>query len=219
LLQEIAAAFPCRIVIGMASALETPCNDLMVVYVKSDYYHTWTTHDSEFCKTRTRKSPPFRLYIQMTDQEKIRIFRTISGEYSRLSQFLRPRLNRLEDAEDLLQDILLQALENLNVLNGLDNLVELDAPDKDGWSLRDVLAETTIDQDDEEQRDKQITALLQAIEELPEAQRFVLLQNEVEGVAFRELAQETGESINTLMARKRYALNSLRKKLRPWDGE
>jgi len=178
----------------------------------------------------------------MTDQEKNRIFKLIADEYSRLSHFLRSRLNRLEDAEDLLQDILLQALENLNVLNGLDNLaawlytvarnrvidvyrrkkqhlVELDAPDKDGWSLRDVLAETTIDQDDEEQRDKQITALLQAIEELPEAQRFVLLQNEVEGVAFRELAQETGESINTLMARKRYALNSLRKKLRPWDGE
>ncbi|SPJ17331.1 DNA-directed RNA polymerase specialized sigma subunit, sigma24 (fragment) [Burkholderiales bacterium] len=53
-----------------------------------------------------------------------------------------------------------------------------------------------------------------ALEELPAAQRDVFLAHELEGRSFRELAQETGLSINTLLARKRYAVLHLRRRLR-----
>jgi RNA polymerase sigma factor (sigma-70 family) len=53
-----------------------------------------------------------------------------------------------------------------------------------------------------------------AVEELPEEQREVFVAHEREGRSFRELAAETGVSINTLLARKRYAVLRLRERLR-----
>ncbi|MCI0752084.1 MAG: RNA polymerase subunit sigma-24, partial [Flammeovirgaceae bacterium] len=52
-----------------------------------------------------------------------------------------------------------------------------------------------------------------ALDELPSEQRQVFIQNELEEKGFREIAEETGISINTLLSRKRYAVLELRQKL------
>ena len=52
-----------------------------------------------------------------------------------------------------------------------------------------------------------------AIDELPEDQRDVFVAHEIEGRSFKELAAETGESLNTLLSRKRYAVLKLRERL------
>ena len=52
-----------------------------------------------------------------------------------------------------------------------------------------------------------------AMEELPENQRWVFFQHEIEGRSFKELAQETGLTVNTLISRKRYAVLHLRERL------
>jgi RNA polymerase sigma factor (sigma-70 family) len=57
-----------------------------------------------------------------------------------------------------------------------------------------------------------------ALAELPPEQRTVFVAQELEGIGFRELAQRSGVSINTLLARKRYAVRFLRARLRRvWD--
>src|SRR5262249_58423090 len=57
-----------------------------------------------------------------------------------------------------------------------------------------------------------------ALAELPPEQREVFIAQELEGVSFRELAQRSGVSINTLLSRKRYAVRFLRARLRTvWD--
>jgi len=57
-----------------------------------------------------------------------------------------------------------------------------------------------------------------ALAELPAEQREVFIAQELEGVSFRELAQRSGVSINTLLSRKRYAVRFLRERLRAaWD--
>ncbi len=57
-----------------------------------------------------------------------------------------------------------------------------------------------------------------ALEELPAEQREAFVAHEIEGLSFKELAARTGVGINTLLARKRYALQHLRKRLREsWD--
>jgi len=57
-----------------------------------------------------------------------------------------------------------------------------------------------------------------ALAELPPEQREVFIAQELEGVSFRELAQRSGVSINTLLSRKRYAVRYLRERLRvAWD--
>jgi RNA polymerase sigma factor (sigma-70 family) len=53
-----------------------------------------------------------------------------------------------------------------------------------------------------------------ALDELPEEQRAVFLAHEFDGRSFKEMAAETGISVNTLLARKRYAVLHLRERLR-----
>jgi len=53
-----------------------------------------------------------------------------------------------------------------------------------------------------------------ALDELPEEQREVFVAHEFEGRSFRELAAETGLSVNTLLSRKHYAALHLRRRLR-----
>jgi RNA polymerase sigma factor (sigma-70 family) len=52
-----------------------------------------------------------------------------------------------------------------------------------------------------------------AIEELPAEQRAVFVAHELEGRSFKEMAAETGVSVNTLLSRKRYAVRHLRERL------
>jgi DNA-directed RNA polymerase specialized sigma24 family protein len=52
------------------------------------------------------------------------------------------------------------------------------------------------------------------LKELPPEQRNVFIKNEFEGISFREMSEETGVNINTLLARKRYAVLHLRRKLK-----
>ena len=59
-----------------------------------------------------------------------------------------------------------------------------------------------------------LEALDEALDELPENQREVFVAHELMGRSFKELAEETGVSVNTLLSRKRYAVLQLRERLR-----
>ena len=56
-------------------------------------------------------------------------------------------------------------------------------------------------------------ALIEALEELPKEQRDAFIQQAIEGKTFREISEETGTPLNTLIARKRYAVQFLRERL------
>jgi len=49
-----------------------------------------------------------------------------------------------------------------------------------------------------------------ALGELPDEQREVFVAHELEGRSFKEMAAESGVNVNTLLARKRYAVLHLR---------
>jgi len=52
-----------------------------------------------------------------------------------------------------------------------------------------------------------------ALDELPDEQREVFVGHELEGRTFKEMADATGVSVNTLLSRKRYAVLHLRELL------
>jgi RNA polymerase sigma factor (sigma-70 family) len=58
-----------------------------------------------------------------------------------------------------------------------------------------------------------------AVEELPNEQRKVFVAHELEGRSFKEIAAETGVSVNTLLSRKRYAVQQLRERLQSIHDE
>jgi RNA polymerase sigma factor (sigma-70 family) len=159
-----------------------------------------------------------------------------ASQKSRLLGYVRSRIGSREDAEDLLQEVFVQALQSLNVFDGIDNmaawLFTLTRNKVVDWYRKkrpDSLSLTGMDDQldletwledeidpawDEEQRQAVGEAILAAIDELPEKQKWVFVQQVIEGKTFQQLADEAGESINTLLARKRYAVRALREALK-----
>ena len=64
-----------------------------------------------------------------------------------------------------------------------------------------------------------LDAVDEALEEMPESQREVFVAHELMGRSFKELSDETGVSVNTLLSRKRYAVLFLRERLRELDED
>jgi RNA polymerase sigma factor (sigma-70 family) len=80
-------------------------------------------------------------------------------------------------------------------------------------SLQDILPDLGNTPDAILLREAIWDEIMEALEELPVEQREIFVQNEIEERSFRELSEETGVSINTLLSRKRYAILALRKRL------
>ena len=144
----------------------------------------------------------------------------------------------LETAEDILQDAFFKAVAKADALSPIDDIAawifasmrnrladlfrregtrrragEVEPP---GELLEEVIAEAGYDPQDELVRNEALAALEVAMEALPPAQKMVLRAQALEGRTFRELAEATGESIDTLMARKRYAIRKLAAALEYW---
>lgn len=172
----------------------------------------------------------------MVNEQVHRVEISFQAEYRGLFAFIRSRIRSLEESEDLMQEVYFQALSSLNVLEAVDNLtgwlytvaknkiidwyrkkrlptVSIDESLANGFSFKDFLADEIPDDLDDETRELVSQSIIDAIDELPEKQRYVFIQPVVEGKTFQELANETGESINTLLARKRYAVQFLKNKL------
>jgi RNA polymerase sigma factor (sigma-70 family) len=143
-----------------------------------------------------------------------------------------------ETAEDILQDAFVRALANADALSPVEDLAawifsvmrnrlidlwrgrsarrRAGATDLSEHVLEEVAAGAGLDPQDQYLRNEMHAALEVAIEALPAEQREVIRAQALGGVAFKELAQATGVSIDTLMARKRYAIRKLAAALEYW---
>jgi RNA polymerase sigma factor (sigma-70 family) len=156
--------------------------------------------------------------------------------------FIRQRVRSQEEAEDILQDVFTNVLAaSANVQKPIENIaswVFTAVRNRIIDSYRKKRAETFSDMQTPGQAEdgvdsfenflgdsvntpetdlvrKTIWESVQAgLAELPDEQRDVFVKNEFEGVSFREMSEETGVNINTLLARKRYAVLHLRKRLK-----
>jgi RNA polymerase sigma factor (sigma-70 family) len=95
------------------------------------------------------------------------------------------------------------------------NTDALDASDADAHWLEDVLPSPEDGPEALYARKVLLQHISAALAELPEEQRAVFIAHEIEGRSFEAMAQEQGLSTNTLLARKRYAVLALRKRLAP----
>ena len=174
----------------------------------------------------------------------VRISEIVDREQSRLMRFIRRRVPDAWDAEDIFQDVFAELVEANRLLMPIDHvtawlfqvarnritdlfrrkrpehLSDLAASDDDEeLRLDDWLPSPDAGPEAAYARKVLLAELRSAIEALPEEQRDVLVAHEFEGRSFKELAAGTGISINTLLARKRYAVQHLRQRLRPIYGE
>jgi RNA polymerase sigma factor (sigma-70 family) len=167
---------------------------------------------------------------RMTDEQDRRISEVVQRERSRLRNFIRRRVPDPRDAEDVLQAVFYELVEANRLLMPIEHLtgwlfrvarnriVDLfrerrpENPN-DAAELDDLLPSPDAGPAALYARRLLVQELESAIEELPPAQRAVFVAHELEGRSFKEMAAETGVSVNTLLSRKRYAVRRLRERL------
>ncbi|OGU15484.1 MAG: hypothetical protein A2X61_16375 [Ignavibacteria bacterium GWB2_35_12] len=156
--------------------------------------------------------------------------------------FIRQRVRSQEEAEDILQDVFTNVLAaSRNVQKPIENIaswVFTAVRNRIIDSYRKKRAETFSDMQTPSQAEDGIDtfesflgdytttpevdllrktiweSVQDGLSELPDEQREVFVKNEFEGISFREMSEDTGVNINTLLARKRYAVLHLRKRLK-----
>jgi RNA polymerase sigma factor (sigma-70 family) len=165
------------------------------------------------------------------------IIQTIKDYGARLFGFIRNRVGTDEDAEDILQDVWYQLssqakLEDIESISGwLYRVARNKITDtyrrkksqwqeeafsygeEDEWRLPAFLISESYDAETELVRKLFRDALLNALQELPREQRNVFVWNELEEMTLQEIADRENENIKTIISRKRYAVQHLRRRL------
>jgi RNA polymerase sigma factor (sigma-70 family) len=175
----------------------------------------------------------------MAAEDDRRITDVISREQSRLRNFVRRRVGDPRDVEDILQEVFFELVEaNRRLMpidhvtgwlfqvarNRMTDLFRRRRPDRlsdavvvadDGEVMRiaDLLPSAEAGPDAELVRRRLVAEIECALSELPDDQRSVFIAHELEGRSFKSMSAATGVNVNTLLARKRYAVLHLRKRL------
>ena len=182
--------------------------------------------------------------LTMIEQDR-QIATVVLEQGSRLRNFIRRRVPDDADVEDLLQEVFAELVEATRLLKPIDYVTgwlfrvarnritdffrkkrpetfsAMAGKDDEGLALDidDLLPSPDAGPDALYLRNMLLDELQQAFAELPVEQREVFIAHEIEGRSFKELSAESGVNLNTLLARKRYAVLHLRERLQSVHDE
>jgi RNA polymerase sigma factor (sigma-70 family) len=177
--------------------------------------------------------------VEQRSEQNRRLSDVIQQEYRRLFQFIRKRVDDEGDAEDILQDVFYELIESYRLVQPIEQVgawlyrvarnriidrfrkqrpaagYEIRAGTaEDELLLEDLLPSRDAGPEAAYARGVLLDEIEAAIDDLPAEQRSVFVAHELEGRSFKEIAQETGLNVNTLLSRKRYAVLYLRQRLK-----
>jgi RNA polymerase sigma factor (sigma-70 family) len=175
--------------------------------------------------------------IPMAAERNKNITNTIKAISNRLFGFIKQRVGSNEDAEDILQDVFYQFAGNTEPIEQAtawlykvarnkitdsyrkkklplaDDILSNGETEDDSFNWKEIMFSDATTPETEYLRNIFWEELKAALDELPPEQREVFIQNEVDGIAFKDIAAAGGESVATLISRKRYAVLHLRNRL------
>src|SRR6202142_2985146 len=177
---------------------------------------------------------------QLTAQQDQWIAQAMERDEPRLRNYIRKHVVDMEAAEDILQEVFVELIEAYRLLKPIEQVSgwlfrvaknriidrfrgrRLESLSQDRYgedddvavSLEDLLPSPDSGPEAAYARSVLLDEVDEALREMPEEQRSVFIAHEWEGYRFKELAAETGVSVNTLLSRKRYAVLHLRRRLR-----
>jgi RNA polymerase sigma factor (sigma-70 family) len=177
---------------------------------------------------------------EVAKEQDLRISETVLREQARLRNFIRRRVPDREDAEDILQDVFSELVQAYRLMEPIEHagawlyrvarnritdvfrkkkperLLNDSVATEEGelLKLEDLLPSSEAGPEEAYLRVVLLKELEDSLDELPPDQREVFIAHEIEGRSFKELAAETGLSVNTLLSRKHYAVVNLRRRLR-----
>ena len=171
------------------------------------------------------------------------IAEAVKRDESRLRSFIRKRVQDFGDADDVLQDVFYELTQAYRLTKPVEevtawlyrvarnritdlfrrrraiSLSDVAAGDEETRTLEDLLPSPDAGPDAIYARAVLADALEDALEDLPEEQREVFIAHELMGRSFKEMSEETGVSVNTLLSRKRYAVLHLRERLQEMNED
>ncbi|WP_111308632.1 RNA polymerase sigma factor [Confluentibacter sediminis] len=174
----------------------------------------------------------------MSKKEKEHIIsHTVSKYGEKLMTFIKPKVRSSEDAEDILQEVWFQ----LSNLTNISDIVNISSwlfsvtrnkitdnyrkkktknledysfeDDSETFIIKDILLIDSASPELKLFQDDIWQALLNALDELPEKQRKVYVENEFNNKTLQQIADDEGENVKTIISRKTYAIRHLRLKL------
>jgi RNA polymerase sigma factor (sigma-70 family) len=173
-------------------------------------------------------------------QQDQRISDAVRRDYPGLRAFIRKRVADQSDAEDILQDVFYELVEAYRMMKPVEQVTawlfrvarnritdlfrrrtrEARAAEPAKFNaegeellLDELLPSPDAGPDAAYARGVLVEALDDALEDLPAEQRDVFVAHELMGYSFKDLAEQSGVSVNTLLSRKRYAVLHLRERL------
>jgi RNA polymerase sigma factor (sigma-70 family) len=172
------------------------------------------------------------------------IAEAIERDEPKLRSFIRRRVLDSADAEDVLQDVFYELIQAYRMMKPAEQVTAwlyrvarnrivdlfrrrkatslqepISSEDSDAPTLEDLLPSPDAGPEAVYARELLFDAVDEALEELPERQREVFIAHEFEGKSFKEMSEETGVSVNTLLSQKRYAVLHLRERLQEIQKE
>jgi RNA polymerase sigma factor (sigma-70 family) len=177
---------------------------------------------------------------QVTAEQDQWIAQAIDRDQSRLRSYIRKQVADFATAEDILQEVFVELVEAYRLLKPIEQvsawlfrvaknrivdrfrgrrLESLSEPkygedDEAAVSLEDLLPSPDQGPEAAYARSVLLDEIDEALREMPPEQRAIFIAHEWEGASFKEMAEETGVSVNTLLSRKRYAVLHLRRRLK-----
>ncbi len=180
--------------------------------------------------------PPEPFTMSKKEKEHI-ISHTVSKYGEKLMTFIKPKVRSSEDAEDILQEVWFQ----LSNLTNISDIVNISSwlfsvtrnkitdnyrkkktknledysfeDDSETFIIKDILLIDSASPELKLFQDDIWQALLNALDELPEKQRKVYVENEFNNKTLQQIADDEGENVKTIISRKTYAIRHLRLKL------
>jgi RNA polymerase sigma factor (sigma-70 family) len=174
----------------------------------------------------------------MTEQDR-RLSEIVTEQRSRLRNFIRRRVPDPSDAEDIVQEVFYELVEANRLLMPIEHVTgwlyrvarnritdlfrkkkpeafsdaAVEGDDGELLGIEDLLPSPDAGPEAVYVRNLLLEEMEFALDELPDDQREVFVAHEIEGRSFKELSEETGVNVNTLLSRKRYAVLHLRERL------
>ncbi len=171
-----------------------------------------------------------------------RIQEAFRRERERLLNFIRQRVPRQEDAEDIVQEVFFELMMMNRLMKPVEHLaswlftvarnkitdlyrkkkpialedllrIGTDGDDENQYLLADILPSSFNSADNNIMSEAILGTLADALDELPKDQRNVFIWHELEDKSFKEIVELTGTPLNTLLSRKRYAVLFLRERM------
>jgi RNA polymerase sigma factor (sigma-70 family) len=182
------------------------------------------------------------LQLAMANERNNKITATIKSMSKKLFGFIKSRVSNIEDAEDILQDVFysfagaddieeasswLYAVARNKITDSYrkqklplaDDIFSSSEEEEDSMNWKEILLPSPDNAETDHMRNLFWEELQVALNELPKEQRDAFVENEINDVSFKELSEQTGVSVATLISRKRYAVLHLRERLQTLKDE